>query len=161
MHLLIPNSHPSPPLLATTKLRTGERFLCCLLFFLFFFRNRNELAETLALLKAQIDPVLLKNSSQQDSSSRESPSLEEEETKKEEETTKQGFFCVFCFSLFCNFFSFPLFFPPISIEFPSIWKVLTLPVKGSRFFYHLMKKKKRQKTIEYFGLLYWTFKKFT
>uniref|UniRef100_A0A4W2BPC0 WHIM1 domain-containing protein n=1 Tax=Bos indicus x Bos taurus TaxID=30522 RepID=A0A4W2BPC0_BOBOX len=52
-------------------------------------RNRNELAETLALLKAQIDPVLLKNSSQQDSSSRESPSLEEEETKKEEETTKQ------------------------------------------------------------------------
>ncbi|KAM9221146.1 remodeling and spacing factor 1 [Dugong dugon] len=52
-------------------------------------RNRNELAETLALLKAQIDPVLLKNSSQQDSSSRESPSLENEETKKEEETPKQ------------------------------------------------------------------------
>ncbi|KAM5317775.1 remodeling and spacing factor 1 isoform 2-T2 [Glossophaga mutica] len=52
-------------------------------------RNRNELAETLALLKAQIDPVLLKNSSQQDNSSRESPSLEEEETKKEEETPKQ------------------------------------------------------------------------
>ncbi|KAB1271778.1 Remodeling and spacing factor 1 [Camelus dromedarius] len=58
------------------------------LFFLLF-RNRNELAETLALLKAQIDPVLLKNSSQQDTSSRESPSLEDEETKKEEETTKQ------------------------------------------------------------------------
>ncbi|KAK2101030.1 respiration factor rsf1 [Saguinus oedipus] len=53
-------------------------------------RNRNELAETLALLKAQIDPVLLKNSSQQDNSSRESPSLEDEETKKEEETPKQG-----------------------------------------------------------------------
>ena len=88
--------------------------------FSIFFRNRNELAETLALLKAQIDPVLLKNSSQQDSSSRESPSLEEEETKKEEETTKQGFFCVFCFFLFCNFFSFPLFFPPTSIEFPSV-----------------------------------------
>ncbi|XP_073938486.1 remodeling and spacing factor 1 isoform X2 [Castor canadensis] len=52
-------------------------------------RNRNELAETLALLKAQIDPVLLKNSSQQDNSSRESPTLEDEETKKEEETPKQ------------------------------------------------------------------------
>ncbi|KAM5182891.1 remodeling and spacing factor 1 isoform 1-T1 [Callospermophilus lateralis] len=52
-------------------------------------RNRNELAETLALLKAQIDPVLLKNSSQQDISSRESPILEDEETKKEEETPKQ------------------------------------------------------------------------
>ncbi|KFO29382.1 remodeling and spacing factor 1 [Fukomys damarensis] len=52
-------------------------------------RNRNELAETLALLKAQIDPVLLKNSSQQDNSSRESPTLEDEETKKEEETSKQ------------------------------------------------------------------------
>ncbi|GAB5577361.1 remodeling and spacing factor 1 isoform X1 [Prionailurus iriomotensis] len=52
-------------------------------------RNRNELAETLALLKAQIDPVLLKNSSQQDNSSRESPSLEDEETKKEEEAPKQ------------------------------------------------------------------------
>ncbi|XP_053417107.1 remodeling and spacing factor 1 [Nycticebus coucang] len=51
-------------------------------------RNRNELAETLALLKAQIDPVLLKSSSQ-DNSSRESPSLEDEETKKEEETPKQ------------------------------------------------------------------------
>ncbi|XP_054580565.1 remodeling and spacing factor 1 isoform X4 [Eptesicus fuscus] len=52
-------------------------------------RNRNELAETLALLKAQIDPVLLKNSSQQDNSSRDSPSLDDEETKKEEETPKQ------------------------------------------------------------------------
>ncbi|XP_037696729.1 remodeling and spacing factor 1 isoform X2 [Choloepus didactylus] len=52
-------------------------------------RNRNELAETLALLKAQIDPGLLKNSSQQDISSRESPSLDDEETKKEEETPKQ------------------------------------------------------------------------
>ncbi|XP_012869543.1 PREDICTED: remodeling and spacing factor 1 isoform X1 [Dipodomys ordii] len=52
-------------------------------------RNRNELAETLALLKAQIDPVLLKNSSQQDNSSRESPTLEDEETKKEEATPKQ------------------------------------------------------------------------
>ncbi|EHB01282.1 Remodeling and spacing factor 1 [Heterocephalus glaber] len=52
-------------------------------------RNRNELAETLALLKAQIDPVLLKNCSQQDNSSRESPTLEDEETKKEEETPKQ------------------------------------------------------------------------
>ncbi|XP_076969588.1 remodeling and spacing factor 1 isoform X2 [Tamandua tetradactyla] len=51
-------------------------------------RNRNELAETLALLKAQIDPVLLKNSSHQDNSSRESPSLDDEETKKEE-TPKQ------------------------------------------------------------------------
>ncbi|XP_055479273.1 remodeling and spacing factor 1 isoform X1 [Psammomys obesus] len=52
-------------------------------------RNRNELAETLALLKAQIDPVLLKHSSQQEDSSRESPTLEDEETKKEEETPKQ------------------------------------------------------------------------
>ncbi|XP_045433621.1 remodeling and spacing factor 1 isoform X4 [Pipistrellus kuhlii] len=52
-------------------------------------RNRNELAETLALLKAQIDPVLLKNPSQQDSSSRDSPSLDDEEIKKEEETAKQ------------------------------------------------------------------------
>ncbi|XP_013205571.1 remodeling and spacing factor 1 [Microtus ochrogaster] len=52
-------------------------------------RNRNELAETLALLKAQIDPVLLKTSSQQEDSSRESPTLEDEETKKEEETPKQ------------------------------------------------------------------------
>ncbi|XP_027263494.1 remodeling and spacing factor 1 isoform X2 [Cricetulus griseus] len=52
-------------------------------------RNRNELAETLALLKAQIDPVLLKNSSQQEDSSRESPTVEDEETKKEEETPKQ------------------------------------------------------------------------
>ncbi|XP_072466856.1 remodeling and spacing factor 1 isoform X1 [Notamacropus eugenii] len=52
-------------------------------------RNRNELAETLELLKAQIDPALLKNSSQQDASSRESPNLEEEETKKDGETTKQ------------------------------------------------------------------------
>ncbi|KAH0500187.1 Remodeling and spacing factor 1 [Microtus ochrogaster] len=51
--------------------------------------NRNELAETLALLKAQIDPVLLKTSSQQEDSSRESPTLEDEETKKEEETPKQ------------------------------------------------------------------------
>ncbi|XP_060032678.1 remodeling and spacing factor 1 isoform X2 [Erinaceus europaeus] len=52
-------------------------------------RNRNELAETLTLLKAQIDPVLLKNCSQQDISSRESPNIEDEETKKEEETPKQ------------------------------------------------------------------------
>lgn len=90
---------------------------------LFFplFRNRNELAETLALLKAQIDPVLLKNSSQQDSSSRGSPSLEDEETKKEEETPKQGFFCVFCFALFCNFCSLlSLLFPTICIGILSI-----------------------------------------
>ncbi|XP_004708906.2 remodeling and spacing factor 1 [Echinops telfairi] len=52
-------------------------------------RNRNELAETLALLKAQIDPVLLKPPNQQDSSSRESPSLEDDETRKEEEAPKQ------------------------------------------------------------------------
>lgn len=74
-------------------------------YFFPLFRNRNELAETLALLKAQIDPVLLKNSSQQDNSSRESPSLEEEETKKEEETPKQGFFCVFCFVISSLFFT--------------------------------------------------------
>ncbi|XP_059126981.1 remodeling and spacing factor 1 [Peromyscus eremicus] len=52
-------------------------------------RNRTELAETLALLKAQIDPVLVKSSSQQEDSARESPTLEDEETKKEEETPKQ------------------------------------------------------------------------
>ncbi|XP_054974582.1 remodeling and spacing factor 1 isoform X2 [Sorex araneus] len=53
-------------------------------------RNRNELAETLALLKAQIEPVLLKHSSgQQDASPRDSPSVEDEETRKEEETPKQ------------------------------------------------------------------------
>ncbi|XP_066475985.1 remodeling and spacing factor 1 isoform X2 [Tiliqua scincoides] len=51
-------------------------------------RSRNELAETLELLKAQIDPALLKNQ-QQESSSRESPSIEDEESKKEEETSAQ------------------------------------------------------------------------
>ncbi|XP_077197391.1 remodeling and spacing factor 1 isoform X2 [Paroedura picta] len=51
-------------------------------------RSRNELAETLELLKAQIDPALLKNQ-QQDSSSRESPCIEDEEAKKEEETSAQ------------------------------------------------------------------------
>ncbi|NXY44874.1 RSF1 factor, partial [Ceuthmochares aereus] len=45
-------------------------------------RNRNELAETLELLKAQIDPALLKpNNSQQENSSCESPSVEDEDTK--------------------------------------------------------------------------------
>ncbi|KAF6106045.1 remodeling and spacing factor 1 [Phyllostomus discolor] len=85
-------------------------------------RNRNELAETLALLKAQIDPVLLKNSSQQDNSPRESPSLEEEETKKEEETPKQGFFlCV----LFCNFFSLLHFsFQVFKVEFSQFENLL-------------------------------------
>ncbi|XP_067389391.1 remodeling and spacing factor 1 isoform X3 [Emydura macquarii macquarii] len=48
-------------------------------------RNRNELAETLELLKAQIDPALLKNNNQQDISSRESPSIEDEDRKREEE----------------------------------------------------------------------------
>ncbi|XP_061484988.1 remodeling and spacing factor 1 isoform X2 [Rhineura floridana] len=51
-------------------------------------RSRNELAETLELLKAQIDPALLKKQ-QQDSSSRESPSIEGEEAKKGEETSAQ------------------------------------------------------------------------
>ncbi|KAE8627791.1 hypothetical protein XENTR_v10007163 [Xenopus tropicalis] len=46
-------------------------------------RTRNELAETLELLKAQIDPALLKKSEPQDSSSRESPNPEEDETKKQ------------------------------------------------------------------------------
>lgn len=55
-------------------------------------RNRNELAETLELLKAQIDPALLKtNNSQQENSSRESPSIEDEDTKKGEEAATQGF----------------------------------------------------------------------
>lgn len=59
---------------------------------LLLFRNRNELAETLELLKAQIDPALLKtNSSQQENSSRESPSIEDEDTKKGEEASTQGF----------------------------------------------------------------------
>ncbi|NXU57658.1 RSF1 factor, partial [Turnix velox] len=53
-------------------------------------RNRNELAETLELLKAQIDPALLKsNNSQQENSSRESPSIEDEDTKKSEEAPAQ------------------------------------------------------------------------
>ncbi|NWW87543.1 RSF1 factor, partial [Rhynochetos jubatus] len=50
-------------------------------------RNRNELAETLELLKAQIDPALLKtSSSQQENSARESPSTEDEDAKKGDET---------------------------------------------------------------------------
>lgn len=62
------------------------------MFFLLSSRNRNELAETLELLKAQIDPALLKNNnSQQENSSRESPSIEDEDTKKGEETSTQGF----------------------------------------------------------------------
>ncbi|NXN92849.1 RSF1 factor, partial [Rhinopomastus cyanomelas] len=53
-------------------------------------RNRNELAETLELLKAQIDPALLKpSSSQQENSSRESPSIEDEDAKKGEEAAAQ------------------------------------------------------------------------
>uniref|UniRef100_A0A8C8RQN0 Remodeling and spacing factor 1 n=1 Tax=Pelusios castaneus TaxID=367368 RepID=A0A8C8RQN0_9SAUR len=52
-------------------------------------RNRNELAETLELLKAQIDPALLKNNNQQDNSLRESPSVEDEDGKKEEEISPQ------------------------------------------------------------------------
>ncbi|NWH61345.1 RSF1 factor, partial [Geococcyx californianus] len=53
-------------------------------------RNRNELAETLELLKAQIDPALLKpNNSQQENSSSESPSIEDEDTKKGEEASTQ------------------------------------------------------------------------
>ncbi|XP_009956442.1 PREDICTED: remodeling and spacing factor 1-like, partial [Leptosomus discolor] len=53
-------------------------------------RNRNELAETLELLKAQIDPALLKNNhAQQENSSRESPSIEDEDTKKGEEASAQ------------------------------------------------------------------------
>ncbi|KAM5246042.1 remodeling and spacing factor 1 [Ctenodactylus gundi] len=52
-------------------------------------RNRNELAETLALLKAQIDPVLVQGSSQQDGSSRDSPAPEGEDTRKEEDASKQ------------------------------------------------------------------------
>lgn len=55
-------------------------------------RNRNELAETLELLKAQIDPALLKpNNAQQENSSRESPSIEDDDTKKGEEASTQGF----------------------------------------------------------------------
>ncbi|XP_040439019.1 remodeling and spacing factor 1 isoform X1 [Falco naumanni] len=53
-------------------------------------RNRNELAETLELLKAQIDPALLKNNnSQPENSSRESPSIEDEDAKKGEEGSTQ------------------------------------------------------------------------
>ncbi|NWR36888.1 RSF1 factor, partial [Tachuris rubrigastra] len=53
-------------------------------------RNRNELAETLELLKAQIDPALLKNNnSQQENSSRGSPSIEDEDAKKGEEAATQ------------------------------------------------------------------------
>ncbi|NXP12860.1 RSF1 factor, partial [Thinocorus orbignyianus] len=52
-------------------------------------RNRNELAETLELLKAQIDPALLKTSNSQQNSSRESPSIEDEDTKKGDEAPAQ------------------------------------------------------------------------
>ncbi|KAM8977682.1 remodeling and spacing factor 1 [Pelodytes ibericus] len=48
-------------------------------------RTRNELAETVELLKAQIDPALLKKCEPQESSSGESPNPEEEEIKKETE----------------------------------------------------------------------------
>ncbi|XP_053161419.1 remodeling and spacing factor 1 isoform X2 [Hemicordylus capensis] len=50
-------------------------------------RSRNELAETLELLKAQIDPALLKNQ-QQDSCLQESPNTEDE-SKMEEEISAQ------------------------------------------------------------------------
>ncbi|KAM4794753.1 remodeling and spacing factor 1 [Rhinophrynus dorsalis] len=46
-------------------------------------RTRNDLAETLELLKAQIDPELLKKSEPQESSSRESPNPEDDSIKKE------------------------------------------------------------------------------
>ncbi|XP_051881636.1 remodeling and spacing factor 1 isoform X2 [Pristis pectinata] len=46
-------------------------------------RDRNELAETLQLLKAQIDPALLSKFIQEDGSSRTSPTPEDEESKKE------------------------------------------------------------------------------
>ncbi|XP_063807363.1 remodeling and spacing factor 1 isoform X2 [Pseudophryne corroboree] len=51
-------------------------------------RTRNELAETLELLKAQIDPALLKKSEPPESSSRESPNPEDENIKKEENEEK-------------------------------------------------------------------------
>ncbi|XP_059819641.1 remodeling and spacing factor 1 isoform X3 [Hypanus sabinus] len=46
-------------------------------------RDRNELAETLQLLKAQIDPALLSKFIQEGGSSRTSPTPEDEESKKE------------------------------------------------------------------------------
>ncbi|XP_067889169.1 remodeling and spacing factor 1 isoform X2 [Heterodontus francisci] len=46
-------------------------------------RNRNELAETLQLLKAQIDPALLSKFIQEDGSSHTSPTPEDEENAKE------------------------------------------------------------------------------
>ncbi|XP_048388394.2 remodeling and spacing factor 1 isoform X1 [Stegostoma tigrinum] len=46
-------------------------------------RDRNELAETLQLLKAQIDPALLSKFIQEDGSSHTSPTPEDEENKKE------------------------------------------------------------------------------
>ncbi|XP_078078775.1 remodeling and spacing factor 1 isoform X2 [Mustelus asterias] len=46
-------------------------------------RDRNELAETLQLLKAQIDPALLGKFIQEDGSSHTSPTPEDEENKKE------------------------------------------------------------------------------
>ncbi|XP_030055943.1 remodeling and spacing factor 1 [Microcaecilia unicolor] len=52
-------------------------------------KNRNELAEILELLKAQIDPALLKKPDQQDNSSHGSSNHEEEEIKKEEEKPLQ------------------------------------------------------------------------
>ncbi|XP_066555424.1 remodeling and spacing factor 1 isoform X2 [Amia ocellicauda] len=46
-------------------------------------RNRNDLAETLELLKAQIDPSLLTKPEQQEGSSSTSPSPDDEDSKKE------------------------------------------------------------------------------
>lgn len=48
-------------------------------------RTRNELAETLELLKAQIDPSLLKKPERQDGSSNDSPVPNEEDIKPQEE----------------------------------------------------------------------------
>nr|XP_014350221.1 PREDICTED: remodeling and spacing factor 1 isoform X2 [Latimeria chalumnae] len=46
-------------------------------------KSRDELAETLELLKAQIDPALLNKTIQQDDSSRTSPNLDDEDKKEE------------------------------------------------------------------------------
>ncbi|XP_036392133.1 remodeling and spacing factor 1 isoform X2 [Megalops cyprinoides] len=53
-------------------------------------RTRNDLAETVELLKAQIDPALLTKKETQEGSASTSPSLEDQENKKEEGEKESG-----------------------------------------------------------------------
>lgn len=57
------------------------------MFFFFFCRNRDDLAQILGLLKTQIDPALLVKKDQEEGSSSNSPSPEDEENKKKDDGT--------------------------------------------------------------------------